>query len=147
MGRLWSAKIGSNSLDPTGVAVGAAAAGALVRCKVPSILAQSCYILSSIDSLVFLAGGSGRKGADLTFTRHVPKFLQAHAHLLGGGVAPEHEVLDDDTRGAAGGARGTDNEDEDDIVQQDKVQYDQTPIVVVKLNLLGHHPCLPHVIA
>lgn len=37
------------------------------------------------------AGGSARPGGDLQFVRHVPKFLQAHAHLLGRGAAANSE--------------------------------------------------------
>lgn len=39
------------------------------------------------------AGASGRKGADLSYQRQVPKFLQPYAHMLGGKPADEDEPV------------------------------------------------------
>lgn len=38
------------------------------------------------------AGGS-KRGGDLKFVRHVPKFLQQHAHLLGKGHQSQEEPV------------------------------------------------------
>jgi tetratricopeptide (TPR) repeat protein len=68
-------------------------------------------------------GGRGGQG-DLTFQRHVPKFLQSHAHLLGAagqqGQNPDDPVILDDTDGekkrknaTGGGGDASDFEDDD----------------------------------
>jgi len=41
--------------------------------------------LASLTLTLHLAGGS-KKGSQVSYTRQVPKFLQAHAHLLGKGA-------------------------------------------------------------
>ena len=59
-----------------------------------------CMYSNCFGSLTFtllLAGGS-KKGSQVSYTRQVPKFLQAHAHLLGKGAmasmaAPEGATL------------------------------------------------------
>ena len=66
-------------------------------------------------------GGSRRGGGDsLTFQRHVPKFLQAHAHLLGSGQAAG-EGLDDASLGGARPGPGSDD-DEDDALDKARRQ-------------------------
>jgi tetratricopeptide (TPR) repeat protein len=69
-------------------------------------------------------GRGGGRGVDLTFQRHVPKFLQSHAHLLGSGQQgnqnPDDPTILDDVDGekkrkiAADGGDASDFEDEDD---------------------------------
>lgn len=41
------------------------------------------------------AGGSARRGPDVTFTRALPAFLAPHAHLLGVGTAPARAAAGD----------------------------------------------------
>ncbi|KAG7672151.1 hypothetical protein Ndes2526B_g06867 [Nannochloris sp. 'desiccata'] len=76
------------------------------------------------------AAGGGRGGShcDLTFQRHVPKFLQSHAHLLGAGLQdqqnPDNPLTLDDfdgdkTRktfdgGGGGGGDASDFEDDEE---------------------------------
>ena len=42
-------------------------------------------------------GGRGGSHSDLTFQRHVPKFLQSHAHLLGSGQQDQQNHVDSST--------------------------------------------------
>ena len=78
------------------------------------------------------AGSRSRPGGDFNFVRHVPKFLQAHAHLLGAAVEEDPEAaalsrkydLDDSGgsgvpggKGSGGGKSGGEADDEDDDQQ------------------------------
>lgn len=42
--------------------------------------------------LLFVAGSRTKPGQDVSFVRHVPKFLQAHAHMLGTPAEEEPEA-------------------------------------------------------
>jgi tetratricopeptide (TPR) repeat protein len=70
-------------------------------------------------------GGHGGSHSDLTFQRHVPKFLQSHAHLLGAGQQGQQNsedpvILDDEFGGekkrkvAAAGGDASDFEDDEE---------------------------------
>ena len=67
-------------------------------------------------------GGRGGSKSDLTFQRHVPKFLQSHAHLLGAGQQGQQHTddslalddFDDNKNKRSGGGGGDDSDFEDD---------------------------------
>jgi tetratricopeptide (TPR) repeat protein len=60
------------------------------------------------------AGGGGRKGSDVSFIRHVPKFLQPHAHMLGQGGPREDDPEAILGQQALDDARRRQDQDEDD---------------------------------
>ena len=73
--------------------------------------------------------GGSKKGSQVSYTRQVPKFLQAHAHLLGKGAvasmaAPEGATLVQDV----------DSDKEGDLEYDDGVSS-ITPGIVTQLDL------------
>ena len=79
---------------------------------------RQCISASTDDmvSYTYIVGGS-KKGSQVSYVRQVPKFLQAHAHLLGKGAAaslagPEGATLVHDV----------DSDKEDDLEHDDGVR-------------------------
>ena len=72
-----------------------------------------------IFSMIFIEGsgacaGGSKKDSQLTYQRHVPKFLQAHAHLLGKGAQHSEEPSLDTAPAAAQLRSISDDEDDQD---------------------------------
>ena len=78
----------------------------LVRISLAMLVDRKIEMNSNIKEGAEVGGGGGRgggsagagrsqKGGDLSYQRHVPKFLQAHAHLLSGSGAHAHGQGDD----------------------------------------------------
>ena len=73
--------------------------------------------------------GGGKRGSDLKFIRHVPKFLQGHAHLLGSRNtdAPAGEEL-----AAKRGAPPREGDDSDDDAEAER-QVCRRPVLCLPL--------------
>jgi len=85
--------------------------------------------LGSPTLTLLLAGGS-KKGSQVSYTRQVPKFLQAHAHLLGKGAmasmaAPEGATLVQDV----------DSDKEGDVEYDDGVSLTAISMYAIELYL------------
>ncbi|KAL4452426.1 hypothetical protein ABPG75_008088 [Micractinium tetrahymenae] len=85
------------------------------------------------------AGSRTKPGNDVSFVRHVPKFLQAHAHMLGQAIEDEPEAAAlaakwDDGRDEGGAA-----DDDDDEQEALRRAIEQDP------SLLQQHPELQSV--
>lgn len=85
--------------------------------------------LGSLTVTLLLAGGS-KKGSQVSYTRQVPKFLQAHAHLLGKGAmasmaAPEGATLVQDV----------DSDKEGDVEYDDGVSSIAISMYAIELHL------------
>lgn len=67
-----------------------------------SINLRVCGLAKHAPDTSTLVQGGSKKGSQVNYVRQVPKFLQAHAHLLGKGakagmVGPEGATLDVDS--------------------------------------------------
>lgn len=81
-------------------------------------LSFSCLCRHPMDIPCIQTAGGSKKGSQVSYVRQVPKFLQAHAHLLGKGAVaslagPEGATLVQDV----------DSDKEDDLEQDDGVGY------------------------
>lgn len=65
------------------------------------------------------AGKTRKGGGDVSFIRHVPKFLQAHAHLLGQGEGQDEDAPV--TVGGGGGGVDARREDADAEAEEEEV--------------------------
>ncbi|PRW57006.1 hsp70-Hsp90 organizing 2 [Chlorella sorokiniana] len=87
------------------------------------------------------AGSRNKPGQDVSFIRHVPKFLQAHAHMLGKPVEeePEAALLNQKFDDGRGGGGHEAEEEEDDEQEALRRAIEQDP------SLLAQHPELQSV--
>ncbi len=83
------------------------------------------------------AGASARKGANLSFERHVPKFLQPYAHMLGAKREDEDEpvVVGQDAAQRRG---GKDSDDGDDAADDEAVSAAIRCTRIVSMHADGH---------
>jgi hypothetical protein len=62
-----------------------------------------------------LSAGGGRHGSNINYIRHVPKFLQGHAHLLG---KPQGEVQEEQLAAKKALPDTWDSEDDEEADRQ-----------------------------
>lgn len=65
--------------------------------------------------LACMFAGGGRHGSNVNYVRHVPKFLQAHAHLLG---KPQNEAQEEQLTAKKALPDTWDSEDDDEADRQ-----------------------------
>jgi hypothetical protein len=120
LARLW--------LDKTGQSITALPDGGAVAAKAATQARLKCSWFQLVHAVVFVArskvsakvclvsypGSRTKPGQDVSFIRHVPKFLQAHAHMLGKPAEeePEAAVLNQKFDESKSG-RDEDTEDDD----------------------------------
>lgn len=82
------------------------------------------------------AGASGRKDANLSFQRVVPKFLQQYSHLLPQHAPPEDEdapvVLDQHGHQEGGGRKGEEDGSEEQDEREEALEAVRTVTVVMQ---------------